>query len=467
MLVRWMELGFPYLAVGSRKRWKLNQFPSLTRRSKILGIAAASVAFLLIYANSWRLHAEIPPTYRAWHEEELVLPQNDPALPYPQGRTGKYVRVANHVSKLGWGNVMQEMILNAHMALKSGRTFVFYNYTWDSDARRDYVRYSNNYTPSRIPISAFAKGPIAGRPFPPQHRAPPAVSWEFFDEVCEQPARIDIDPQAAEVSSMSAASLVDYYVSMVQGVESRCVEFVSHVGKEVFDYTLFGDGSRLLDIWDELVSSPILTEWMWSDLVVSVVEDNYALIHPMAQRGWSQREPLPGSLALHIRHGDYARHCQYLLKHRAPFHGYNQYERYPDRFFPPPGGQYDEDVVAFYDLHCVPEIPYMVKRVMEVRRDHARWTGRTLDRIYILTNANREWLYELKAALRTRAGWHSIVSSRDLTLTAEQKFVAQAADMMIATRAEVFLGNGWSSLTANSNLLRAAAHRRPNTTRFW
>ena len=56
------------------------------------------VMLYLCYANTWRLTADIPPDYRAWHEFELALPQNNVDLPYPQGKTGKYVRVSNHVT---------------------------------------------------------------------------------------------------------------------------------------------------------------------------------------------------------------------------------------------------------------------------------------------------------------------------------------------------------------------------------
>lgn len=60
-----------------------------------------------------------------------------------------------------------------------------------------------------------------------------------------------------------------------------------------------------------------------------------------------------------------------------------------------------------------------------------------------------------------------IASARDLELTPEEKYVSQAVDMYIGQRAEVFIGNGFSSLTANVVMLRKNAGLDPLQTRFW
>ena len=193
-------------------------------------------------------------------------------------------------------------------------------------------------------------------------------------------------------------------------------------------------------MWEELIASPIVTEWTWSPLVMSIAEQNRDFIHPALQTGASQRTPLPGLIALHIRRGDYPAHCKYLRKHHAPFHGFNQRSDFADHFPLPSNERWAADSQTYYDTHCIPDTSTMVEKVMQVRAAH---TGQgTLDRVYILTNGDRAWLREFEDALRARATWASIHSSRDLALSPERKFVAQAADMMIATRAEVFVGNG-------------------------
>jgi len=36
-----------------------------------------------------------PPRFYSWHYREERLPQNDPDLPFPQGREGRYIYFAN------------------------------------------------------------------------------------------------------------------------------------------------------------------------------------------------------------------------------------------------------------------------------------------------------------------------------------------------------------------------------------
>lgn len=126
-----------------------------------------------------------------------------------------------------------------------------------------------------------------------------------------------------------------------------------------------------------------------------------------------------------------------------------------------------------------------------------------LRKVYVMTNGDREFLDELKAALVNDAqrsvvrsrnnsktedfhaqsassslsseeyeydftwSWDEVSTSRDLDIGWETKYVAQAMDMYIGQRAEVFVGNGFSSLTANVVLLRSVAGVETWRTRFW
>lgn len=65
----------------------------------------------------------------------------------------------------------------------------------------------------------------------------------------------------------------------------------------------------------------------------------------------------------------------------------------------------------------------------------------------MLTNGKGEWLEELTRGLEGLGGWvdeEPIRTSRDLgrRLGKDERGVAQAVDMAIAQRAEVFVGNG-------------------------
>jgi len=124
-----------------------------------------------------------------------------------------------------------------------------------------------------------------------------------------------------------------------------------------------------------------------------------------------------------------------------------------------------------------------------------------LRKVYIMTNGDREFLNQLKSALLSDAqrsalridnkliaedtnanstngsssqydydfvwSWDEISTSRDMDIGWETKYVAQAMDMYVGQRAEVFIGNGFSSLTANVVLLRTVAGVEPWRTRFW
>lgn len=94
-----------------------------------------------VTAQLW-LGAERPPLYERFHVTELALPQHNLDLPYPEGRSGKYLRFVKHstgevlvphtsldrihqlvlVTDLGWNNVMQELMVNALAAYVVNRT---------------------------------------------------------------------------------------------------------------------------------------------------------------------------------------------------------------------------------------------------------------------------------------------------------------------------------------------------------
>lgn len=126
----------------------------------------------------------------------------------------------------------------------------------------------------------------------------------------------------------------------------------------------------------------------------------------------------------------------------------------PDRFEPPAGGGAGWNTpenYAVYAARCFPRIEQIVGRVKEVLKTP---TGRNLDRVYVLTNGKVEWLTELKEKLGELREWKSVQTSRDLRLSWEQKYVAQAIDMMIAQRADVFIGNGVSAAPVLSGAVK-------------
>jgi len=160
---------------------------------------------------------------------------------------------------------------------------------------------------------------------------------------------------------------------------------------------------------------------------------------------------IDGLLALHIRRGDFAGHCDELAKWSSDWNGFNQFDELPDKFKVPEGGGWGTNTpenFAIYRKHCYPTVSQIVEKVSSVRK---KVTG--LKRIYIMTNGKTEWVNELILALQTAEKWEAMSSTGDLSLAWEQKYISQALDMYVAQRAEAFIGNGVSDLGDSAQIL--------------
>ncbi|KAJ8472331.1 hypothetical protein ONZ51_g8588 [Trametes cubensis] len=430
--------------------------------------------------SSWQDHSQDhdgkPPLYEQYHKRELELPQHNPDLPYPEGKNGQYIWMANHVHASGWGNVMQEHLLNAHLAYMSNRALVFNNYTWNRNGS-DYSDFNGHLIPSRIPLAALIRGPAAGGPFPPGDPAPRAVVKEYFDQVCppsERHVMMSDEVTNAWEENIHAGMVLDAWVEKLKHLP-RCVE-INEASAQIFSIWIFGS-KRALGIWQSLKNSPILTEFRWSQLIEDAFTANRHLFSPTSWLSWLTSlvytpsaypyDVIPGLLVLHVRRGDFEGHCLHFARWSSQWNGFNQFPELPDQFVPPPSagwGEATEEGKKIYLRHCFPDIDQMVERVQEIRNTPA---GQGLKNIYIMTNGKKPWVQALKDALSKTGGWQRIVSSRDLTLNWEQQYVAQSVDMLIGERAQVLIGNGFSSLTSNIVMMRMARDLPPDTNRFW
>lgn len=194
----------------------------------------------------------------------------------------------------------------------------------------------------------------------------------------------------------------------------------------------------MLPIWPLLSSSPILQLLGWSTLAHDAFDTNRALFSPAPST--AREDPhalLDGLLALHLRRGDFLEHCENLGHWGADFNAFNRFDDFPDPWIKPEGS--DEERMAVYMRRCLPTIEQIVEKVEAVRASPA---GSGLKNVYIMTNGDHEWLKNLKHALFASHTWEHVATSRDLTLTWEQKFVSQTMDMLVGERAQVFIGNG-------------------------
>ncbi|KIP04154.1 hypothetical protein PHLGIDRAFT_25752 [Phlebiopsis gigantea 11061_1 CR5-6] len=368
--------------------------------------------------------------------------------------------------------------MNAQVAYSSGRAFVYDNYTWNRD-NTEYSEFSGKPIPSQIPLSALISGPLIGGPFVLGDETPLSVHKEYFDEICPHPTIVDtrIVAQLIGDDQASAKRILDAWTGYLRGIDDPCVE-IARDSDRIFDYYIYGQKARLLSIWPVLSESPTLRLLGWSPLIHAAFDVNRHLFAPIQPLDPlpipTSLEPLrdpyasiPGLLVLHIRRGDFEDHCTHLAQWGAAFNGFNSFPELPDQWTTPPGtwkGETTEENLQFYLRRCFPSIPQIVEKVEEVRSSRA---GQGLKNIYVMTNAKARWASQLKTALRKKGGWETIATSRELDLTREQKYVAQAVDMLIGQRAQVLIGNGFSSLTSDIVMLRMARPLSPDSTRFW
>ncbi|KAK0496471.1 hypothetical protein EDD18DRAFT_207437 [Armillaria luteobubalina] len=454
----------------AQRRFSLRRNPCafLTRIFFSAAFRRSSLVFLLLVTCviGWL----VPPSYDDVRSFEQHLPQHQ--IPADSIGDRRYLRFEGTLWGLGLNNILQEELLLSYIAYATNRSFVFSDYTW-SHTPLPFTIDDYSLRPARMPLNAFISGPTAGGPMSASYSQHTlelpvdshartntdlrAVHLAYFDAVCPQNKRVRLtsadDPRLSDDTldgNELLATWVDW-LSRDEMINEPCV-VVDFSERVVFDHLLFGS-TRVISMFPVLASSPILKKFAWSYLVEAAVERNMnGLINPVSS---SSPNLMSGVVAVHLRRGDYSGHCLYLSKHGTAYQGMNQYPGIVDRFdpsTPPP----DSDSYHHYLPHCLPTIPEIVERLCIIRAENPHLS---LTKVYLLSNGRRWWLDELWAELRAD-GWspvrEGLGSSQDLSLTREEQYVSGAVDMAIAEKAEVFVGNGFSSLTGNIVMLRLA-----------
>ncbi len=105
------------------------QLSTITGRRRLVFILLGSLALFFIFASLHPTSRDYisksyyglttsgasaalktsPPTYERLREYEKNLPQHNLDLPFPEGRTGRYVKFTNQIKMLGWNNVQNEV----------------------------------------------------------------------------------------------------------------------------------------------------------------------------------------------------------------------------------------------------------------------------------------------------------------------------------------------------------------------
>ncbi|KAJ7892382.1 hypothetical protein B0H13DRAFT_2340173 [Mycena leptocephala] len=368
---------------------------------------------------------------------------HDLALPFPEGKTGGYVKFSHPNLNL----------MNAYLAYMSERAYVFQEYAWaPQHFRWPKAKANLGGQEGQTPLNAIVSGLVAGGPFESDDPAPHAVFQDWFDVVCPKDQHRYITINSNAHGAKPAA---------------RCLEIVAPSAEEdpspqIFDHHLW-KSPRILTLWG--TQSPISRPLDASPIVGSAVARNSYLFLPHRPRPVhpAPRDAFQRMLAVHLRWGDdYEAHCRGMNCRNEGFHGWNLFPQLPDRVVPEPDmpGK-DERFLA----RCCPDQAGVVRKVAEVRREylvHATQSNPTLDVVYILSNERGVWIDGLKKMLQ-KDGW-TVAASQDLVPDAEQD-VGMAVDME-ARRTAVFIGNGWSALTSNIVYQQLLDKRDPLSIRF-
>ncbi|KAJ7035026.1 hypothetical protein C8F04DRAFT_955540, partial [Mycena alexandri] len=405
-----------------------------------------------------------PPTHEKLWKFEKDLPQHNLDLPFPEGKTGRYVKFSNEIRGLGWNNCFNELLMNTHLAYMSKRAYVFSphpfavgHYFWPPEERLAKQ--------PLIPLNALFSGPTAGGPWEEGDDAPRSVSAEWWEVVCPESERRKVNTNEIKphINTAEGDKIFEYWQKFLMDAPERCIEVVPADYNNMF--RLWGT-PRIISLWDSFSKSPTSRLLGTSPVVESAVVRNKLLFLPRDHKA-IPRDPFQRMLAMHIRRGDYRKSCQNLATFGSTFYSWDLLPSLPDVFTPLPPSHPDRIERAME--RCSPGVNATLDKVHDARADYlhaSQGHSQTLDVLYILTNQYDEWLAELMELLRND-GWSTIVTSHDLELDSAQIEASGAVDMDIARQAAVFIGNGWSSFTSNIVHRRLVDGKLPISIRFW
>ncbi|KAB5595100.1 hypothetical protein CTheo_1388 [Ceratobasidium theobromae] len=411
---------------------------------------------------------------------EAQLPQHNLSAPYPEGQGGRFLRFSNQVWGLGWNNILQERLLNTILAYDSDRAPVFSPFeAWAHPPRNDTTAAGIRQV-LVVPYNALVSGPTAGSSWGRGDHHPRAISDKWWNVVCPMPRRkvINVGDIMSDIGyDPDGIKLLRQWGSLLKDIPDNCVEIV---GSQIFDFYLIGS-PRVLSIWDTFSKHPAIQRLDDSEVVKTALAQNMAKLQTQTDFSWRPHVFKPtgiiaGLVAVHIRRGDYLGdegqdngHCLHLSKWGSTFTGWNQLPQLHDKFDPPSregieGGQNTPEIADYYLRRCLPTPAQVAARLRRIKSGrHAR-----LSHIFIATNAEESYLLELREVLAAD-GWapDSIVTSKDLDLNWQATSVAMAVDMSILSRAEVFVGNGFSSMTSNVVMRRLTTGTPLDSVRLW
>jgi hypothetical protein len=290
----------------------------------------------------------------------------------------------------------------------------------------------------------------------------------------------------APVSREPGGVIFRHMVKTLKELPARCAEVKGSeedVYPQLYDLDLVGN-SRGLTLSELFLHSPTSRLLGPSGIVSSALERNKWLFLPRGPRNIAApSDPFKRMMAVHIRRGDYEGHCRSLARCETTYFNWNLWPTLPDPLVLPANcgkGLKEQELVEIIRKHCFPTPKETAATIRHARDEYLEKHGSSnstvgtgvLDVLYVMTNADSTWVKELAGFMNDETnggggGWSTVVGSPDMVFDNEQKEMGMAVDVLIGRKAEVFIGNGWSSFTSNVVHGRLVDERPPLSIRFW
>ncbi|KAL1735532.1 hypothetical protein EV714DRAFT_200450 [Schizophyllum commune] len=394
---------------------------SKSRRVRYISLSFSIFIFVLygLYTYDW-------PPYALYSTLERQEVAHSRALLQKERGPQRFV-LFKQLQGAGFNNQVQEILLYHHLALETRRTYVYQPFVWRKRGEHSYV-----------PLSAFLSGVTAD-----------TVSSTVYDEVCPEAERthITINSESDRTRWTEAKAEIEMHTARCLVVDNKILSwnFLASPGLHV--------------VWPTYQT--YLKEYFaWSDgvsVAIARTQANLDLRSPTNPEGEAY-------MAIHLRRGDFETHCSYLAK---DYTGFTTWATLPELYnsvYSPPLSTGNASSVM---EHCYPSL----RRILDLIDMHAR--SRTLRVLHILHDGAWDHplvklqLAKLEAAVLSdvharAAGWpggpmRRVTHSGTLGLEKGEGDYAVAVDVELARRANVFIGNGYSSLSAQIAALRLGA----------
>ncbi|GLB45077.1 hypothetical protein LshimejAT787_1901550 [Lyophyllum shimeji] len=329
----------------------------------------------------------------------------------------KYV-LFKQLQGAGFNNQAQEILLYHHLALATSRVYVYQPIIWRPRGSQ-----------ATVPLSAFMPGVTRN-----------SLSAALFEEICspEETKHVKI--------RVNNPSLWEYTKQQLSGNE-KCIV--------VDDWILNWDylaSPALHDVWPEF-QKYLAKHFQWSKPIQEIASRARTKLNLRWDPASNDGEPY---VALHFRRGDFEGHCESLADHHTGFTTWATLPSLSPSTYPP---TLDTTNHTSSIEHCYPSLSRIVSIISTAVQDkpHLRTLHVLHDGAWDhpLVYAQH---YKLKALLTGAGGpMKRVTHSGQVPIAWGEADWAVAVDVELARRAEVFIGNGYSSLSTQVVALRLGA----------